>query len=86
MRASPKTETVARTICRRINARQNVFLSGRVDGQEALDIQSGLSLAIDRGWLARRQGGYVLTREGQEVAHRSGSKAVNVNSIGFGLR
>jgi hypothetical protein len=86
MRASPTTEITARTICRRIKARQNVFLSGRVDGQEALDIQSGLSLAIDRGWLARRQGGYVLTREGQEVAHRSGSKAVNVNSIGFGLR
>jgi hypothetical protein len=86
MRASPTTETTARTICRRIRAKREVFLSGCIDGREALDIQSGLSLAIERGWLARRSGGYVLTREGQEVAHRSGSKAVNVNSIGFGLR
>jgi len=88
MRASltNETETVARTICRRINARQSVFLSGCIDGQEALDIQSGLALAIERGWLARRQGGYVLTHEGREVAHRSGSRAVNVGSIGFGMR
>ena len=86
MRASLSTETVARTICRRINARQSVFVSGRIDGQEALDIQSGLELAIERGWLARRQDGYVLTYEGREVAHRSGSRAVNVESIGFGMR
>ena len=86
MRASPTAETVARTICRRINARQNVFLSGRIDGQEALDVQSGLALAIERGWLARQQGGYVLTHMGREVAHRSGSRSVNVGSIGFGMR
>ena len=86
MRASPATETTARTICRRIKATRELVLSSRIDGQEAIDILSGLSLAIERGWLARRQSGYVLTYQGREVAHRSGSKAVNVNSIGFGMR
>jgi len=86
MRASTTTETTARTICRWIKARQDHFLSSYIDRQEVSDIQSGLALAIERGWLTRRQGGYVLTHEGQEVAHRSGSKATNVNSLGFGMR
>jgi hypothetical protein len=86
MRASPTDEIAARTICRRIKARQDVFPPDSVDGEEAIDLLSGLSLAIERGWLARRENGYVLTHEGHEIAHRSGSKAVNFNSIGFGLR
>lgn len=86
MRASPTTETLAPTICRRINAKRDVFSSSRIGGQHALDIQSGLALAIERGWLARQKSRYVLTREGQQVAHRSGSGAVNVSAIGFGMR
>ena len=86
MSASSTTETMARTICRKIRAKHDLFPSGCAEGQEVLDVQSGLALAIERRWLARRTNEYVLTDEGREVAHRSGSGAVDIKSVGFGMR
>lgn len=68
MPTSPTTETMAQMICQKISAKDDLFPSGCAGGQEVLDVQSGVAEAIERGWLARREDGYVLTREGQEVA------------------
>ncbi len=59
---------MAQMICQKISAKDDLFPSGCAGGQEVLDVQSGVAEAIERGWLARREDGYVLTREGQEVA------------------
>ena len=66
----PTTETMAQIVCQRISAKDDLFPAGCAGGQEVLDVQSGVAEAIERGWLACRKDGYVLTREGQEVAHR----------------
>lgn len=63
-------ESMAQAICQKISAKDDLFPSGCVGGQEVLDVQSGVAEAIERGWLARREDGYVLTPEGQEVAHK----------------
>ena len=61
---------MAQAICQKISAKDDLFPSGCVGGQEVLDVQSGVAEAIERGWLTRREDGYVLTPEGQEVAHK----------------
>ena len=71
MPTSPTTETLAQAVCQKIGAKDDLFPLGCAGGQEVLDVQSGVTEAIERGWLARREDGYVLTREGQEVAHKT---------------
>ena len=71
MPTSPTTETMAQAICQKISARHDLFPSGCAGGQEVLDVQSGVAEAIERGWLARREDGYVLTPEGQEIAYKT---------------
>ncbi len=74
MPASSTPEAMAQTVCQKISARRDLFPSGCAAGQEVLDVQSGVAEAIERGWLACREDGYVLTREGQEVAHKTSAR------------
>lgn len=81
MRASPTTETLARTICRRINAKRDVFSSSCIDTQDVLDIQSGLALAVERGWLARREADTSLrTRDKRSLAGRGAELSTSIRS------
>ena len=61
-------DAIARRICRRIGSGPSL---DALNALRLAEIRSGMSVAIERGWLRRRGEAYELTEAGLELARRS---------------